>query len=140
MTKDELALLRTEDNSSDTAVTLSVSELPEGYEGTLAYGYDFDRNTVHIYAKAGQIHAVTYNFDGKLVSSASGEEVYTIDCKPPKRAYRQTTQCFFASLMAKKGYELAITEGNENEESLPFGAFLERAKLLEDLKVIESLA
>lgn len=140
MTKDELALLRTEDNSSDTAVTLSVSELPEGYEGTLAYGYDLDRNTVHVYAKEGKIHSVTYNFDGELVSSASGEEVYTIDCKPSKRAYRQTTQYFFASLMAKKGYELAITEGNENEESLPFGAFLERAKLLEDLKVIESLA
>lgn len=140
MTKDELALLKTEANDSDTTVTLSVSELPAGYEGTLAYGYDFDRNTVHVYAKAGQIHAVTYNFDGKLVNHSSGEEVYTVDCKPPKRAYRQTTQGFFASLMAKKGYDLAITEGNENEESLAFGVFLERAKLLEDLMVAESEA
>ncbi|MDI6977229.1 hypothetical protein [Serratia sp. Se-RSBMAAmG] len=137
MTKDELALLKSEVNNS---VTVSVSELPAGYEGTLVYGYDCDRNTVHVYAKAGQIHAVTYNRDGEIVSHVFGEEVYTGTCKPSKRAYRQNTQYFFASLMAKKGYDLAITEGNENEESLPFGAFLERAKLAEDLKVIESLA
>lgn len=136
MTKDELARLKIEVNSFDT---VSIAELPAGYEGTLVYGYDHDRNTVHVYAKAGLIHAVTYNFDGEIVSHSSGEEVYTGSCQPQKRAYRQTTQYFFASMMAKKGYELAITEGNENEGSLAFGVFLERAKLAEDLKVIESI-
>lgn len=134
MTKDELALLKTEVNNSGS---VSVSELPAGYEGTLVYGYDCERNTVHVYAKAGQIHAVTYNRDGEIISHVFGKEVYTGSCKPQKRAYRQTTQYFFASLMAKKGYDLSITEGNENEESLPFGAFLARAELAENLTVVE---
>lgn len=134
MTKDELELLK---NEIDVSPMVNISELPAGYEGTLVYGYDCDRNTVHVYVKAGQIHAVTYNSAGEIVSHVFGEEVYTGTCKPSKRAYRQNTQYFFASLMAKKGYDLSITEGNENEESLPFGAFLERAELAENLTVVE---
>ena len=136
MTKDELELLKNEINVSPM---VNISELPAGYEGTLVYGYTCDRNTVHVYAKAGEIHAVTYNFDGELLGHSFGKEIYGGSCKPNKRAYRQTTQHFFASLLAKKGFELAITEGGENEESLAFGKFLDRAKLAEDLKVIESL-
>lgn len=137
MTKDEMALLKTEQFPS---TELNINELPKGYEGTLLYGFTCDRNTMHVYAKAGEIHSVIYNNIGEIIRYTHDEELYAGHCIPDKRAYRQHTHYFFVSLLIKKGMNVAITEANEDHEDLKIGEFVAHAKLAEDLKTIKSLA
>lgn len=138
MTKQELAQLIAQASATPM---VSIAELPKGFEGTLLYGYTCERHTFHVYVKDEVIHAVTYNFDEEIITHVSGKEVYARSCFPDKRVYRQPTQFFFMDLLAKKGFTPSVAESTLPEDfNLPAGEFLDRAKLVEDLKVIPSLA
>lgn len=138
MTKQELEQLI---EQAVATPMVSISELPKGFEGTLLYGYTCERHTFHVYVKDEVIHAVTYNFDEEIIIHTSGKEVYAGSCFPDKRVYRQPTHFFFMELLAKKGFTPSVTESTLPEDfNISIGEFLERAKVVEDLKVIPSLA
>lgn len=138
MTKQELAVLLTQINPEPM---VNINELPEGFEGTLVYGYTCDRHTFHVYAKDGEIHALTYNHEGEMITHSSGKEIYGGYCIPNKRIYRQESQFFFLSILAQKGFNSSVVDSNDTEDyNLPVGEFLERALLAENVKIIPSLA
>lgn len=131
MTESELKMLKEEIETNNS--TVSVSELPPDYVGTLVFGYDTDGDVVHVYVENGLLHSLTYTHDGVLLYKVSGETIDTVDCVPNKRDYRQNTQYFMAVLLKSKDHPLDIIEGFENEKDLAFGTFLKRAKKLADL-------
>jgi len=138
MTKQELAKLLAKVNPTPT---ISISELPQGFEGTLLYGYNCDRTTVHVYVKDNTIHSVTYNTDKELLKYAKGDNLYAGSCIPDKRVYRQPTHFFFMELLAEKGFTPSVTESSLPEDySIQAGEFLTGAKFFEELNIIPSLA
>jgi hypothetical protein len=109
--------------------SISYHELPEGYEGTLVYGYTCERNTFHCYAKDGEIHIHIYDYNDYTVYYTVGESVSISSTTPDKRVYRQDSQFFFLKLLVEKGHDtFSLTESN-SEESLGYGKFLKRALL-----------
>lgn len=106
---------------------VSILDLPEGYEGTLLYGYNVDRTTMHVYAKDDEIHAVTYDSNKEVIKHEHRGGLEIDQCYPSKRVYRQETQFFFAKLLKERGAEFSITNSNADENKcIKFGEFLDR--------------
>lgn len=104
---------------------ISILDLPEGYEGTLLYGYNCDRETLHVYAKDGEIHAVTYDHNNKIIKHEHRGGLEVDQCYPNKRVYRQETQYFFVKLLKEKGAEFSIVDSHiEEKDCIKFGEFL----------------
>lgn len=88
------------------------------YNGTLAYGYDSNKNTVHVYVKDGVIHYYAYNHEKQPVRHIQGFELSAEALRIEKRAYFERTNFEFAELMANLGFALHFTEGGEAAKEL----------------------
>lgn len=103
--------------------TQPVSIKAEDYPiGTLTYGYDADRTTIHVYVdyfqfslkekpvKAIYIHKVNHN---KLVGCEVEVSFPAYKLKPGKRSYANYTRFDFAKDMVDAGYPLSLTSTSE---------------------------
>lgn len=100
-------------------------------ERTLVYGYDIDRNTVHVYLHDLEIHKVVYksHFDYQNARRMETFEVLSHEHKalweaqdlvPSKRAYPQHTDLGFALLMKSLGVPLTFGGYNNDPSRKPF--------------------
>lgn len=123
-----LELMKKDEAEKSRILLVSMSDLPEGYEGTLLYGYNFDRTTLHVYAKNGEIHALTYRgSDQEVISHHKGETLSAEQCVPEKRFYFEPTQAFFLELLMNK---VALPCHTSNGgESLEEGEFYSKARV-----------
>ena len=118
--------------------TISIDDLPRvdmfceisPYVGTLLCGYDTDRNSFHVYANDGVIHAVTYNSNKEIINHVAGEEIDIAECVPNKRVYPSRTQYFFATRLVELGAEFALSS-TEDEVLVEFGKFYHNALIVE---------
>lgn len=90
----------------------------EGYNGTLAYGYDSDKHTVHVYVKDGVIHYYVYNYEKRPIRHIHGYEIAAEVLRIEKRAYSERTYFEFAKLMSILGFGLTFTSGGEAAKEL----------------------
>lgn len=96
--KDEMALIYAED--------LTIKE------GTLTYGYNCDKDTIHVYVKDGVIHSVQYskvNGESVIKRHIHGNVLAAETLKPEKRSYPEATLYSFAAQMIKAGVPLSLT-------------------------------
>lgn len=132
MTKTEYEILNL---TNPDFQNITISDLPKGYEGTLVYGYTLERDTFHLYVKDGQFIRLIYTCSDRIIRCNISNFLPVEDCVPTKRVYRQESQFFFLQFIKKLGAVFSITDSNANEEwSLPYGSFLDRARLYEELK------
>ena len=114
-------------------VLISINDLPridgELYSGTLLYGYTIDRETFHVYAKDGILHAITYDVNKKVVKHVQGKEIETLECRPSKRAYGDDTQYFFVKMLFDLGEKFTVLKPAESNV-LEMGGFVERGLVL----------
>lgn len=86
------------------SISISAAELKNQTDRTLLYGYDFDRNTVHVYLQGGLIHYYkphTYASEPPLHEAKEkwdAEEVV-----PVKRTYPDLCDAEFCTLLRSKG-------------------------------------
>lgn len=101
--------------------------LPEG-DRTLTYGYDLDRDTVHVYTFGDQIvarrytrvrHSVSNSYVYQTVSVHAGTSLPATVLRPSKRAYPDSTNPEFAHLMASVGVRLSLTNFRRDHRELP---------------------
>lgn len=91
---------------------IHISDLgPE--EGTLAYGYDTDRNTWHIYVMDNELHVLIYwpqrvgqEHRYHTLRYLHGEAIPAEMMSPNKRVYPDTVDPKFAELMRRLGSPL----------------------------------
>lgn len=74
---------------------------------TLAYGYNTERHTVHVYLALDEIHVVTYS-GSTLLSHEHGAEMPLRSLRPSKRTYPERTDYLFATLLAAAGQPLTF--------------------------------
>lgn len=109
MTESEyLALNSMHESRTKTQAVLS---LFKHCTGTLLYGYNLDRKTVHVYAKDGQVHRVVYDFDGILFGykNADTPGLVLSDLVPDKRLYPGACDAAFCSQLMQSGVTLPFT-------------------------------
>ncbi len=97
---------------------LALSALPErNRDRTLLYGYTCNRHTVHVYLMAGVVHAVTYAFDGYLLSHRMFDEVIVEpdSLVPDKRLYPESCDAAFCLMLKHKGVYLPFTTFTEGQ-------------------------
>lgn len=101
--------------------------LPEG-DRTLTYGYDLDRDTVHVYTFGDQIvarrytrvyHEASNSYVYRTVSVHAGTSLPTSVLYPSKRAYPDATNPEFARMMANAGRRLTMTSFGKEHRKLP---------------------
>lgn len=101
--------------------------LPAG-DRTLTYGYDLDRDTVHVYAFGDQIVARRYTrvyheasgaYVSRTASVHAGASLPASVLRPSKRAYPDSTNPEFAHLMASVGVRLSLTNFRRDHRELP---------------------
>jgi hypothetical protein len=92
---------------------IEISDFEDQTERTLLYGYTLERETVHVYMKNGLIHKVVYTpsrmVDATVVSIESKKEWYAQDLVPSEKAYPESTDSEFASLMLELRLDRAIS-------------------------------
>lgn len=100
---------------------------------TLMYGYDMDRNTVHIYLHEGIMCAIKYTYDGKILSEERGEfdEIYHV--LPSKRAYPESTDKEFFEILKYRNEEVVYTTFDQKRADMLKGLSY-HGKIYEDLK------
>ena len=108
--------------------------------GTLAYGYDTDKNTVHIYVDEYDLRKVDDENEHPLItkekficilvtkldSFVSFEKARQMEAHklvPSKRCYADRTSFAFAKEMHKLGFRLAFTGINDLTETVPYSVF-----------------
>ena len=101
--------------------------LPEG-DRTLTYGYDMDRDTVHVYTFGDQIvarrytrvhHSASNSYVYRTVSVHAGTSLPATALRPSKRAYPDATNPEFARMMANAGVRLTMTSFGKEHRKLP---------------------
>ena len=101
--------------------------LPAG-DRTLTYGYDLDRDTVHVYTFGDQIVARRYTrvyheasgaYVSRTASVHAGASLPASVLRPSKRAYPDSTNPEFAHLMASVGVRLSLTNFRRDHRELP---------------------
>jgi hypothetical protein len=115
MTKEELTTLQ--EAPSDM---VSIYDLFNMNERTLLYGYDFDRNTYHVYLKAGLIHLFIYQYDGTVIKYEKAEVFPGLELIPPKRIYPETCDLEFCTVLKEKGLNMSFTTFDENRAKATF--------------------
>lgn len=87
---------------------------------TLAYGYDVDRNSFHVYAHRGILYVRSYNHRRELLDTISGPELHAEALRPNKRVYPQYTDGHFARIMRDLGFPLSFTPWSEPKREGPY--------------------
>lgn len=111
------------------------ADLKSQVDRTLIYGYNIQRQTFHVYLKAGVIHKVTYLetsqsatlLEHKIESEISSDESYA----PDKRAYPERCDFEFCSLLTSHGAQISFTNF-EGDRARAGGAYF--GLTLEDLE------
>lgn len=105
---------------------ISVHDFTDKSDRTLTYGYDFERNSWHVYLQDGEIRLYHYNYHGEELSTSW---FINADLVPPKRAYPEYTDPEFADLMREKyGAPLCFTTFNDNHLDLSNEIYYGRIK------------
>ncbi|MFJ2662570.1 hypothetical protein [Arthrobacter koreensis] len=91
-----------------------------GDNRTLAYGYDVDRNTFHVYVHEGSLYVLTYSSRGEIISNNSGPELQAQLLRPNKRVYPQYTDGRFARIMRDLDFPLPFTTWSEPQREGPY--------------------
>lgn len=92
---------------------INVSELKNQSERTLIYGFDFDKNTWHIYLKDNLIHLYVYKENEIKYKKSHTFSCY--DLNPGKRIYPHKSDYEFCRIMKEKGTSLSFTKFEEIE-------------------------
>lgn len=114
--------------------TISLNFFPENFEGTLIYGYDVNRNTIHVYVKDGKFFYLSYPYslDSNSISSfVSNESIPISSLIPSKRVYSDRSLTYLIELLNLLGVSVPLNT-NETGTTLKMGTFAEGAKILED--------
>ena len=101
MTQDEYDILS---HATPEDHSVSVSELADKTDRTLLYGYDFERNTVHVYLKDGLIHWLSCGVHRSAETWEEGTHLV-----PLKRVYPSLSDFAFASLLKSKDIGVSYT-------------------------------
>lgn len=115
MNKEQFSLLF----NLKVSTNVHIKELSFKQEGTLLYGYTFDRDSFHVYIKNNLIHRYIYNrnrFDYQQKEEFEG--VFLI---PTKRVYPAASDYNFCELLINKGLEIPFTIWEERKEELYYG-------------------
>lgn len=103
--------------------SITIDDLNDKSDRTLLYGYDFDRETFHVYIKDREIVSVSYYLDEepKLTYISFSKDNYL----PVKRIYPEASDYEFCKLLKERGYELPFLPFNgEREEKQFYGRIL----------------
>lgn len=84
---------------------------------TLAYGYDLDRNSVHVYVYGDEIHLLRYDHSDNIISHEHDHVLEARSLVPSKRAYPDATDFTFALLMLERDAPLCFTNFPEPEST-----------------------
>lgn len=99
---------------------ITAEELAEGGDRTLTLGYNFQRETVHVYLKDGEIHWLYYTSAG-ILGKQSAEKAWAESLLPSKRVYPEYTDVQFARLMKERTeFGLPFTKWSEPKKEGPF--------------------
>jgi len=114
MTKEEYEILGSKRKNS----AIHISSLKNSNPRTLLYGYDFDRNSVHLYLKGVWFTYVRYNNHGDLLEQ---KDMYDIPIAaghcyyiPNKRVYWEMSDFEFCLLLKEGGVPIYFTNSNGN--------------------------
>lgn len=123
MLQDEYEAYRA--SKHEDAIVLSVDDVAAGGDRTLIYGYDLERDTIHVYLKDGEIHYVrsrgASGQRGGVADYQHGKTLPASLLSPSKRAYPARTDYVAAQRMAALGCDLCFTTFEEVE--LPESGF-----------------
>lgn len=113
MNQDQVQAVQQAARFSREDFTLFGSQFTRNYEDrTLVYGYDCDRNTVHVYLRDQVVHKVVYS---GLTIPQEAQTVFNDpqDLVPNKRLYAETCDYDFCLFLAKKHVNMAFTKPND---------------------------
>lgn len=114
----------------DEASIIKIEDLKNTNDRTLIWGYDLERNSVHVYIKNKKFFKVCYSYPDVLIYFTQGYTIDAIGCIPSKRIYPEASDLEFCEILVKRGISLAFTTFDEKRlEQQYYGA------LLEDLKI-----
>lgn len=114
MTPEQVTTLR--NIASEPERAISIEDLADRSERTLVYGYDVDRNTFHLFVRAGEIRRALYRRDGEdfeLISMASGDFMPRA-CVPNKRAYPERCDFEFCRLISERRITVPFTSFDDS--------------------------
>jgi hypothetical protein len=84
------------------ATVVHVDDLT-GPDRTLLYGFTVNRDTWHVYLRAGRIHRLVYTARGVVLDHRAQESWDAVRLVPDKRTYPESTDLGFAQLLKRKG-------------------------------------
>lgn len=102
MTPDEYTTLTKDPNPISGAILVNQSDR------TLLYGYDLDRNTIHVYLQKGVLHRLVYRNE-TMISCRTGVFHVEDDLIPSKRLYPERCDFEFCKLLQARGLSLSFT-------------------------------
>lgn len=114
MTQEELNIIQ-----NPSYRTIRIDELKNKKPRTLIYGYNQERETIHIYTDGERFFRVQYSVD-RFISGQNVEEIRVDDCAPSKRAYPECCDFEFCSLIKDKGKYISFTTINKEREKKDF--------------------
>ena len=120
MTPEEYKIINS--IGADVEPPIKGSELKNQTPRTLLWGYNFERESWHVYLDSdGVIQRVIYGFGDELLSDKDEETLETShDYPPPKRLYPEACDFEFCELLRRRGVSLCFTTWNEKREPKAF--------------------
>lgn len=107
----------------EASVKETLLHVEDCHEGTLLYGYDHDRTTVHVYRKDNLIHLFKYS----LKQFISHETFTTVEARkliPSKRSYTDRSSFTFALLLKQK-FDIDVSLTGKASDEFKEGGFHE---------------
>jgi len=89
--------------------SFSIKDFLNVADRTLLYGYTLERQTVHVYIKDREVHYFEYDLNGDTLFHKSGKFDYLDELIPSKRAYPESTDPEFLSILVKNGLDNCFT-------------------------------
>lgn len=114
----------------EKSFNLDMIGLPKDFTGTIMYGYDLDRTTVHLYAENGVLNLLTYRMN-EVKSHLSGHELNINMIRPTKRVYPDRTLPEFKKYM-EENEEWTTSLTSSEDAPMKKGEFGYNAKILAD--------
>lgn len=102
MTLQELEMLNqlSQQPLAPKKLTLEMLGLPKDFTGTIAFGYNCDRDTMHLYAEDGVMTAIWYDKPkGKIINCVSGDDLTIDSALANKRLYSERTLFEYAQYL-----------------------------------------
>lgn len=97
-----------------TTKNIHVADLTDISSRTLLWGFDFDRNSIHVYIEHGILCFVKYNYNDIILSKITGTSLPIEKIIPPKRCYPDACDYEFCKLLKMSGYDIVFTTFDKN--------------------------